>query len=156
MPPLARPHGRPLRHALWGAAALLVAVGCASRGASAGGAPGASPTGGQPDAAGAPAVNRRVVLRIESHHHADVVIHAVRGGMRQRLGMVTAATTQRLVVPARFAESGASFFLVADPVGARGEVRSPAIFPQGGQTVVWVLESDLARSMLSLEDTAAP
>lgn len=135
----------PARIAAAGVAAVVLAA-CASRRAP----PAATGPGAiAPARAGIP-------LRVENHHHGDVTVFVVRGGIRQRLGLVTAATTTRFTIPSRFAADGAGFALLARAVGGTTSTRSDNVVPQSRQLVVWTLESDLGRSMLAIEENATP
>ena len=89
-------------------------------------------------------------LRVESHHWLDVVIYAVHDGQRTRLGMAPATKTTGFTIPASMLGQVATIQLIADPVGARGGIASDRIAVRPGTRLVWTLESDLARSALTV------
>jgi hypothetical protein len=136
------------RSALLGAiaaSAIASAAGCARTAARPAGA----------DSARAAAPRRAPIpLRIDSRFREDVIVYVVRGPVRQRLGLATAASTTRFVIPTRFTADGAGFALLIRSVGGTTGTRSDQVAPQPGQRVVWTLESDLGRSMLALEEAA--
>jgi hypothetical protein len=114
---------------------LLLLSGCAShRG------------GTQPTAA---TLNTPIDLEVESHNWSDIVIYLVRGTQRQRLGMVTALGNTVFTFPYRRLGNGGDARLSAHAIGGGGYT-SESLLVQPGQTIKWTLESDLARSSLSV------
>ena len=91
-----------------------------------------------------------VPLRVDNRYRADVVVYAVRGSVRSRLGTVTAAATSTLAIPVRFVGDPAGLVLVADPVGDRTSLQSERIIVRNGQRVEWSLESSFARSSIAV------
>ena len=89
-------------------------------------------------------------LQVENHNWLDVIIYVVHDGQTTRVGSATAATTTNFTLgPALLGQLG-NIQLIADPVGAPNGITSPTIVVKAGTRVVWTLESDLARSSLSV------
>jgi hypothetical protein len=89
-------------------------------------------------------------LTVENHHWLDANIYLVHDGQRSRLGTATAARTLKLTFPPSFIGQLGTIQLIADPVGASAGIVSQSIVVKPGTRVVWTLESDLARSSLSV------
>jgi hypothetical protein len=91
-----------------------------------------------------------VVVEVENHYHGDVVIYLIRGSERQRLGMVTALSTEEFSFPWRRLQSSSSTRLLAYPIAGRTAEASDPLQLQPGQSIKWTLESDLSRSSLAV------
>lgn len=120
---------------------LVVALGVLSSGAcaSAGAGPPQSPQ--EPDAATSVEVNNA-----NSH---DVVIYAVRGGMKFRLGTVTGLSSGTFEVPGSIGESS-RLQLLADPIGSTRPYLTEPIPAAHGRTVVWRLGTRLQYSTYAI------
>jgi hypothetical protein len=98
----------------------------------------------------APDPNTPVPVEIESHFMGDVTIYLVRGGLRQRLGMVTALGTAEFTFPWRWLSQSGTSRLMAYPIaGARAQLSEPLIL-QPGQWIKWTLEANLDRSSMAV------
>ena len=98
----------------------------------------------------APDPNTPVAVEIENHYQGDVTIYLVRGGLRQRLGMVTALGTAEFTFPWRWLSQSGSSRLLASPIaGARSYLSEPLLM-QPGQWIKWTLEADLGRSSMAV------
>lgn len=98
----------------------------------------------------APDPTTPVPVEIENHHQGDVTIYLVRGGLRQRLGMVTALGKATFTFPWRWISQSGSSRLLAYPIaGARSHFSEPLIL-QPGQWIKWTLEGDLSRSSMAV------
>jgi len=98
----------------------------------------------------APDPNTPVPVEIESHFMGDVTVYLVRGGLRQRLGMVTALGTAQFTFPWRWLSQSGSSRLMAYPIaGARAQFSEPLTL-QPGQWIKWTLEADLDRSSMAV------
>jgi hypothetical protein len=98
----------------------------------------------------APDPNTPVPVEIESHFMGDVTIYLVRGGQRQRLGMVTGLGTAEFNFPWRWLSQSGTSRLMAYPIaGARAQLSDPLIL-QPGQWIKWTLEADLDRSSMAV------
>ena len=93
-----------------------------------------------------------VTVNVVNHNSLDMTIYTVRQGFRDRLGSVTAATTGTFRVRLRQLGAGGDLQLFADPIGSTRGYTSEIVHLFVGQTVDWTLESDLARSFLSVRD----
>ena len=90
------------------------------------------------------------MLEVENHHWNDVVVYLMNGNQSQRLGMVTGVSTDRFVFPYRQIATGGRLRLRAHPIGGQGSFTSEDVSIQPGQSVKWILESDLKRSSLAV------
>jgi len=91
-----------------------------------------------------------VSLQVDSHHWSDIVVYLMNGGQSQRLGTVAGLSTIHIVLPYRQLATGGKVRLRAYPVGGGASFTSEDVFVQAGQGITWTLESDLARSTLSV------
>jgi hypothetical protein len=91
-----------------------------------------------------------IAVAVESHHWSDIVIYLMNGTQSQRLGMVASLSTIEVVIPYRQLQTGGTARLRAYPVGGPGSFTSENLLVQPGQQITWTLESDLARSFLSV------
>jgi hypothetical protein len=113
---------------------LLVLVGCARHGAA--------------SAAGSSGSD--IVLVVENHHWNDVIISILHDGVVDRIGLVTAVKTSKLVIPSRRLGSSGVIRLRAHAVGAPDDHTSDSFVVRPGQEIEWTLESDLARSSVAV------
>ena len=90
------------------------------------------------------------MLEVENHHWNDVVVYLMNGNQSQRLGMVTGVSTDRFVFPYRQIATSGRLRLRAHPIGGQGSFSSEDVSIQPGQSVKWILESDLKRSSLAV------
>jgi len=86
-----------------------------------------------------------VVLTVVNHHPLNVTVFNVAQGRRDRLGEVTAAATASFRLHIRRLP-GSELRLLADPIGSTNTTTSELLRVGAGDTVEWVLETDLARS----------
>jgi hypothetical protein len=91
-----------------------------------------------------------VILEIENHNWADVVIYVVHDGRRTRLNSVTAAKNASLVIPANMIGQVGDLVLVARRVGAYDRYVSQPISIRTGSTIRLTLESDLTHSSVAV------
>jgi hypothetical protein len=89
-----------------------------------------------------------VTVNVINHNQLDVTIYVVRSGNRERIGSVTAASSNSFRVHLRTLSGAADLQLFADPLGAPRGVTSDRLHLFPAQTVEWTLESDLARSFV--------
>ena len=86
-----------------------------------------------------------VTVTVVNHHQLNVTLFNIAQGRRDRLGEVTAAASASFKLYLRGLPAS-EVQLLADPIGATQGVRSDLLRVAPGDTVRWVLESDLARS----------
>jgi hypothetical protein len=129
------------------ALSMLLSLACARREKLAVDPSLSPPDGDSSSVAARPAPVR---LRVDNRYRADLVVYAVRGTVRSRLGTVTSATTGSLTIPAVFVNDPGGLVLVADPIGARSSLQSERFIVRTGQRVEWSIESSFARSSLGV------
>jgi hypothetical protein len=82
-------------------------------------------------------------LRVENHNFNDVDVFAVPpGGVPQRLGIVTGASSGTFVLP-RTLIATLPVRIIAVPIGGFGAAGSGPLTIYAGQTVVFTVEADL-------------
>lgn len=81
----------------------------------------------------------RTTLRVENRSWSAVNVYAIRGGQRVRLGMVTATTTQVLVIPPTLISGMTTLRFVADPIGSdRAPVSDEITITPGDQVTLYI------------------
>jgi hypothetical protein len=90
-----------------------------------------------------------VTVNIINHHQLNVTVFNVASGRRDRLGEVTAAASSSFKVHLRRLPNG-EMQLLADPVGSSRTTRTELLRVEAGDTVSWILETDLARSHVEI------
>lgn len=91
-----------------------------------------------------------VVLEVQNHNWADMIIYVVHDGRRTRLNTVVATKNTFLIIPPNLIGQAGSLQLIARRVGAYDRYVSPFISIRSGLTVVLTLESDLRRSSIAV------
>jgi hypothetical protein len=91
-----------------------------------------------------------ILVEIENHHWSDIVIYLMDGSQSQRLGLVAGLSHGHFTFPFRKLTTGGNVRLRAYAVGGSGSTTSEDLRIQPGQGIKWTLESDLARSSLSV------
>lgn len=97
-----------------------------------------------------PLSDGQVTIKIVNNNSRDVVLYVVHTSYRDRLGLSTANTTNMFPLKFRNLGAGREFQLLADPVGSREPFRTEVLHPLDGQILTWTLESDFARSHLTI------
>ena len=97
-----------------------------------------------------PSPESQLLVEVESHFQGDVTIYLVRGGLRQRLGLVTGLSTQTFTFPWRSALTGGNNRLMAYPIAGSEAYLSDFFDLQSGQWIKWTLMADLGRSSLAV------
>jgi hypothetical protein len=87
-----------------------------------------------------------VAIVVQNHNWNEVNVYILHDGVRDRLGTVTAASTQSFVVPLRRFGPSAVFRLVAMQIGSNDTYQTETLLVQAGQQITYTLESDLRRS----------
>ena len=90
-----------------------------------------------------------VTVNIINHHQLNVTVFNVASGRRDRLGEVTAAAASSFKVHLRRL-ANREMQLLADPVGSSRTARTELLRVDAGDTVSWILETDLARSHVEI------
>jgi hypothetical protein len=79
--------------------------------------------------------DNQAMLQVENQGFADMVIYAVNGGQRIRLGTATGNSTKSFQVPSYLVRSGAPLRFLADPIGGNRTPISEQIMVQPGEVV---------------------
>jgi hypothetical protein len=90
-----------------------------------------------------------VTVEIVNHHQLNVTIFNVASGRRDRFGEVTAAASSTFKIHVQRLPNS-EMQLLADPVGSSRTTRTDLLRVGAGETVSWVLETDLARSHVEI------
>ncbi len=94
--------------------------------------------------------DEKVAIVVRNDNYLDVNVYAVASsGQYQRLGTVTGNGRGTFTLRESFSPTG-SFSLVADPIGANGNVSSGTLLVHGGQTVEFTIAPVLAQSMATV------
>jgi hypothetical protein len=75
------------------------------------------------------------MLQVENRGFADMVIYAVRGGQRTRLGLANGNSTKAFTIPASLIRASGSLRFLADPIGGRRSPISEEMLVQPGDIV---------------------
>ena len=78
---------------------------------------------------------REAMLRVENRGFSDMVIYAVHGAQRIRLGMATGNSTKSFPVPRYLVRTGGPIRFQADPIGGNRTPISEEIVVQPGDIV---------------------
>ena len=86
-------------------------------------------------------------LKVSNYNWMDVVVYAVQGGTRVRLGQVTTMSTGNFRIPTRMTNNGVETVrLMVDPVGSTEGWQSEGISVRAGQQVQFNVQNSLAFS----------
>ena len=88
-------------------------------------------------------------ITVQNQNGLDLVVYAVNGAQRQRLGMVTSLGTSTFRIP-RTAMSNGEVRLLVDPVGSNQAYLNDPIAVQPGQRVSLDVGQNLASSFLAV------
>jgi broad specificity phosphatase PhoE len=93
-----------------------------------------------------------VVLRVENHHLADVVVSVTHGGVTNRLVNVAAASSATVPLPPAWVQPASAVTIIARALGgsASAQFRTAPITVRSGQRIVLTLESGLQRASVSV------
>ncbi len=96
-----------------------------------------------------------IMLVIENHGWDDMNIFVLRGDTRDRLGRVSAASRSSFPLDRWLVNQAGNIRIVAQPVGTRyyGNGASAAtqnLRLEAGQSVIWTIEKELARSFIEI------
>src|SRR6476660_5529524 len=83
----------------------------------------------------APNPDAPAVLQVENRGFADMVIYAVSGSQRLRLGLATGNSTKSFTIPASLVRIGGPLRFLADPVGGTRTPVSDEMVVQPGDVV---------------------
>lgn len=90
-----------------------------------------------------------VSVEVENYNWSDITIYLVTAGLPQRLGMVTAQSNATFEFPSQRLNTAGNIRLRALPVAGDAYTSEP-ILVQPGQTIMWMLQSNLDTSSWSV------
>ena len=93
---------------------------------------------------------REVTVQVQNQNWSDMVVYAVRGGMRVRLGTVSAMSRGSFPVPRTALAGSGQLRLLADPIGSSRGFLSDVLSVRPGQRVSLEVGHDLAMSFTSV------
>ena len=91
-----------------------------------------------------------VVLEVENHNWADVVLYVVHDGVQTRFALITAAHDLSIEIPAQLQGQMGTIRLAARRVGGNDSYLSPEISLRGNSEVRFTIESRLSRSSVGV------
>ncbi len=91
-----------------------------------------------------------VVLEVENHNWADVVLYIVHDGVQTRFTQVAAAHDLSVEIPARLQGQMGVIRLAARRIGGTDSYVSQAISLRGSSAVRFTIESSLSRSSVGV------
>ena len=86
-------------------------------------------------AEGAPDPSEPAMVRVQNQGFSDMVVYAVSGGQRIRLGLATGNSTKEFPVPQHLVRAGGTIRFLADPVGSSRTPVSEEMAVQPGDVV---------------------
>jgi hypothetical protein len=104
--------------------ALVIFVACAGRSAES-----------------SPSPDSQAVLQVENQGFADMVIYAISGSQRIRLGMATGNSTKSFPLPPYLVRTGGPLRFLADPIGGSRTPVSEEMMVQPGDIVTLTIPS---------------
>jgi hypothetical protein len=97
-----------------------------------------------------PDANEPTELTVNNQHWLDVIVYVTHDGQTTRVGTVTATSTAVFNLAPWMLGESRLIQLIGDPVGEDGNIGTELLKIQPGQTIEWRLESQLARSSVSV------
>jgi hypothetical protein len=128
-------------------AASLTLGACAAGGTSTGAA--RLPDGPSPGRRAVAPAAEPAMLKVSNYNWMDVVVYAVQGGIRVRLGQVTSMSTASFRLPSRMVgNSVQSMRLMVDPIGSTEGWQTEGISIHAGQQVQFNVQNSLSFSSI--------
>lgn len=118
------------------AATAFIATGCATN---------SSPVMTSSDGV-LPPIAQETTVEVRNHNWSDMVIYAVHGNSRTRLGMVTSMNRRSFDLPGYVEISSTDLHLLARPIGSQDEFMMGPIHVSKGQRVEIRLENQIGIS----------
>jgi hypothetical protein len=87
---------------------------------------------------------------VENYNWMDVVVYAVQGNTRMRLGEVTSMTGADFRLPSRFLAGADNIRLLVDPIGSTEGYETDGILVHDGERVSFNVQNALQFSSLSV------
>jgi hypothetical protein len=82
-----------------------------------------------------PEADNAATLQVENRGFADMVIYAVSGSQRLRLGLATGNSTKSFTIPSSLVQTGGPLRFLADPIGGTRSPVSDEMVVQPGDVV---------------------
>lgn len=108
------------------------------------------PVKGYDEAAPTPTASAPVVLEVENHNWADVVLYVVHDGVQTRFTQVAAAHNASIEIPERLQGQMGVIRIAARRIGGSDSFVSQAISLRGNSAVRFTIESNLNRSSVGV------
>jgi hypothetical protein len=108
-------------------------------------------TAGQGDRETVYQAETALTIRVVNNSRLDAAIYLVHDGARERMGTVTAVSSASFPLRGRLLATG-DFFLVAEPIGARGVLNSERLSAAQGSVFTWTIDADLRRSAVFVQE----
>lgn len=113
---------------------LVLSAACAGRHGS------SEPEPAQPD----------VVLEVDNHNWADVLLYVVHDGTATRFLQITGAKSASVTIPSRLVGANGVVRFIAHRIGGLDDYYSPAVSVRTGQTISLTLEGQLKMSSVGV------
>jgi hypothetical protein len=107
---------------------------------------GACSSAGSGPSVGPTPAEESTTVEVRNYNWSDMVVYAVHGGMRHRLGMVTSMTTQELTLPRWLVQPGREVRLATDPIGSTATFTTEPILVAPGQRIEFTVQNHLSIS----------
>ena len=91
-----------------------------------------------------------VVLEVENHNWADIVLYVVHDGVQTRFAQVAAAHNVSIEIPTKLQGQMGVIRIAARRIGGTDSYLSQAISLRGGSAVRFTIESSLSRSSVGV------
>ncbi len=91
-----------------------------------------------------------VVLEVDNHNWADVLLYVVHDGSTTRFAQVTATRSTSIAIPARLVGADGIVQFIAHRIGGLDDYYSPAVSVRTGQTIELTLEGQLKMSSIGV------
>lgn len=98
---------------------------------------------------GAAAFDEETTVLVENHNWLEMVVYALRGADRIRLGNVSTGGSAEFRLPRGFT-TGSNITLVADPIGSRTLFRSEPLAVAPGRLLRLRIENNIRQSSVSM------
>lgn len=95
------------------------------------------------DGEGEPEPELPVQVHVTNQNWHEIVVFAIRGSSRYRLGSVRTDETRVFDLNPGLLDPGRTLQLLADPIGARKNVATPQLVIGTGQSAYWRVTNDL-------------
>lgn len=91
-----------------------------------------------------------VILQVDNHNWADVLLYVVHDGSTTRFLQVTATKSASVAIPSRLVGSNGMVRFIAHRIGGQDDYYSPAVSVRTGQTIALTLEGQLKMSSIGV------